>query len=202
MITACVIRAPTFTTTAAAGTNSGVHAGSVDGATRTSPGPRSPRSNGSVRCAPRPRATPAIRLCLGSHSPVASGSTGWSPLPASATERAGAAAGEEERGLEVVEREVGRCAAAQDVGEGWRVDGEVVELGVEQQGDVVVGRSAPPAPPCGGRARRGRPASRSTSLDARRLATLAPRHEAVAAAAAAARNCPGSPRPSARRARP
>ena len=37
-ITAWLISAPTFTTTAAAGRNSGVHAGSVRGATSTSPG--------------------------------------------------------------------------------------------------------------------------------------------------------------------
>src|SRR3954465_2954545 len=58
-ITAWVIWAPTSTTTAAAGTNNGVHAGSVTGATSTSPGSSANGSDGSVMMRARPVATPA-----------------------------------------------------------------------------------------------------------------------------------------------
>src|SRR5438270_2358445 len=58
-ITAWVIWAPTSTTTAAAGTNSGVHAGSVTGATSTSPGSSANGSDGSVTMRARPVAVPA-----------------------------------------------------------------------------------------------------------------------------------------------
>ena len=57
-ITAWLIRAPTFTTTAADGRNSGVQAGSVIGATSTSPGSRSTASAGSMTTRARPLATP------------------------------------------------------------------------------------------------------------------------------------------------
>src|SRR5436305_7160260 len=58
-ITAWVIWAPTSTTTAAAGTNSGVQAGSVTGAISTSPGSNAKGSDGSVMIRARPVATPA-----------------------------------------------------------------------------------------------------------------------------------------------
>src|SRR5438477_8172913 len=58
-MTAWVIWAPTSTTTAAAGTNSGVHAGSVTGATSTSPGSSANGSDGSVTMRARPVALPA-----------------------------------------------------------------------------------------------------------------------------------------------
>src|SRR3954470_6720343 len=58
-ITAWVIWAPTSTTTAAAGTNNGVHAGSVTGATRMSPGSRAVGSDGSMMMRARPVAVPA-----------------------------------------------------------------------------------------------------------------------------------------------
>ncbi len=57
-ITACDIAAPTSTTTAAAGTNSGVHDGSVLGATSTSPGSRPVGSNESSTTRARPVALP------------------------------------------------------------------------------------------------------------------------------------------------
>src|SRR5204862_2093141 len=49
---------PTSTTTAAAGRNSGVHDGSVIGATSTSPGPSWEGSDGSSTTRAVPRATP------------------------------------------------------------------------------------------------------------------------------------------------
>lgn len=58
-ITAWLIWPPTSTTTASTGTNNGVHDGSVSGAMRTSPGPMSPGSPGSVTILARPSATPA-----------------------------------------------------------------------------------------------------------------------------------------------
>src|SRR5256885_16947921 len=58
-ITAWVIWAPTSTTTAAAGTNKGVHAGSVTGATRTSPGSSAVGSDGSSTTLGRRVAVPA-----------------------------------------------------------------------------------------------------------------------------------------------
>lgn len=57
-MTAWLICPPTSTTTASTGTNSGVHDGSVSGATRTSPGPSSPGSPGSVTMRATPSATP------------------------------------------------------------------------------------------------------------------------------------------------
>ena len=57
-ITAWLSIAPTSTTTASTGTNSGVHDGSVIGATSTSPGPMSRGSEGSSTMRARPRATP------------------------------------------------------------------------------------------------------------------------------------------------
>ena len=53
-----MICAPTSTTTAEAGTNSGVHDGSVYGAISTSPGSRPIGSAGSSTTRARPRATP------------------------------------------------------------------------------------------------------------------------------------------------
>ena len=57
-MTAWLIWPPTSTTTASTGTNSGVQLGSVIGAMRTSPGPRSPGRAGSSTTRARPRATP------------------------------------------------------------------------------------------------------------------------------------------------
>ncbi len=55
---ACEKGAPTSTTTADAATNSGVHAGSVIGAMRISPGCRADGSSGLVSTRARPRAVP------------------------------------------------------------------------------------------------------------------------------------------------
>src|ERR1700682_4184076 len=57
-MTAWLIWAPTSTTTAAAGTNSGVQAGSVIGATRTSPGSSACGAEGSRMILARPVALP------------------------------------------------------------------------------------------------------------------------------------------------
>ena len=57
-ITAWLIWPPTLTTTASAGTNNGVQEGSVSGAIRISPGPRSLGSEGSVMTFAVPSATP------------------------------------------------------------------------------------------------------------------------------------------------
>ena len=57
-ITAWLSGAPTSTTTAAAGTNSGVHDGSVMGATSTSPGSRAVGSLESSTTRALPSATP------------------------------------------------------------------------------------------------------------------------------------------------
>ncbi len=57
--TAWLFMAPTSTTTAPAMRNSGVHAASVKGATRTSPGSSRAMSDGSVRTQTRPVTRPA-----------------------------------------------------------------------------------------------------------------------------------------------
>ena len=57
---ACDISAPTFTTTAAAGRNNGVHAGSVKGAIRTSPGSKFKASAGSITIRALPLAFPLL----------------------------------------------------------------------------------------------------------------------------------------------
>ena len=59
-MTAWLMVPPTSTITPAAGTNSGVHDGSVMGATRMSPGSRAPGSDGSVTIRARPVAVPAL----------------------------------------------------------------------------------------------------------------------------------------------
>src|SRR3954462_10026417 len=73
---AWLISAPTLTTTAAAGKNSGVHAGSVNGATRTSPGSSPFGSAGSSTTRARPRATPEHPLAPRSIVPTAAFSNG------------------------------------------------------------------------------------------------------------------------------
>ena len=72
-ITAWLIWAPTSTTTAAAGTNSGVQAGSVMGATSTSPGWRPRGSPGSWTTRARPVATPVQPGMPTSTVPAAAG---------------------------------------------------------------------------------------------------------------------------------
>ena len=57
-ITAWLICPPTSTTTASAGTNKGVHEGSVNGAIKISPVPRDPGSEGSVTTLAIPSTTP------------------------------------------------------------------------------------------------------------------------------------------------
>src|SRR3954454_17829034 len=73
---AWLINAPTLTTTAAAGRKSGVHAGSVNGATRTSPGSRPLGSAGSSTTRARPLATPEHPLAPRNTVPTAALSKG------------------------------------------------------------------------------------------------------------------------------
>src|SRR5581483_688500 len=73
-MTAWLTTAPTSTTTAAAARNSGVHEGSVIGATRTSPAPRPRGSPGSVTTRARPRAVPPQPAIPCRRLPPASGS--------------------------------------------------------------------------------------------------------------------------------